>query len=310
MPEVLKKLAAFVGGKTAGAIVTTLVGLGITALVVRSCGDETTIGEIRSNLVKQGYEISAYRKLTLHPGTESYLLALRPATNALSADEIRIYDKGDDAPRLTFRPRIDHPAWPPALGLRFEVVRIRDFGNDGLREIVASYTLEAANATVRLPVAIGWEEAHQRYRLEPLLVRRGKGGKRREVGMDDWGWEQLRPWLVHRARMPVGRLFCVIAGPTCGRPLAPGAVREQLRRLAAQAGVRRRFAPHQLRHVHAVEMAREGVAINLIQRQLGHTDLGVTSTYLQGIDSDEIINAVHARRAPMMPASVGLRLQR
>jgi hypothetical protein len=34
----------------------------------------------------------------------------------------------------------------------------------------------------------------------------------------------------------------------------------------------------------------------------------VTSTYLQGIDNDEIINAVHTRRAPMMPASAGLQL--
>jgi hypothetical protein len=37
----------------------------------------------------------------------------------------------------------------------------------------------------------------------------------------------------------------------------------------AQAGVRRRFAPHQLRHAHAVELAREGMAVNVIQRQLG-----------------------------------------
>ncbi|MCA1709418.1 MAG: hypothetical protein LC808_41520, partial [Actinobacteria bacterium] len=59
---------------------------------------------------------------------------------------------------------------------------------------------------------------------------------------------------------------------------------------------------------HAIEMAREGVPLNIIQRQLGHTDLGVTSTYLQGIDNAEIVNAVHARRAPMMPASAGLRL--
>ncbi len=35
------------------------------------------------------------------------------------------------------------------------------------------------------------------------------------------------------------------------------AVRAQLRHVAAQAGVRSRFAPHQLRHAHAVEMARE-----------------------------------------------------
>jgi integrase/recombinase XerD len=55
-------------------------------------------------------------------------------------------------------------------------------------------------------------------------------------------------------------------------------------------------------------MAREGVPLNVIQRQLGHADLGVTSIYLQGIDNVEIINAVHGRRAPMMLASVGLRL--
>ncbi len=34
--------------------------------------------------------------------------------------------------------------------------------------------------------------------------------------------------------------------------------------LAVTAGKRRRFAPHQLRHAHAVEMAREGVPLNVI----------------------------------------------
>jgi integrase/recombinase XerD len=48
------------------------------------------------------------------------------------------------------------------------------------------------------------------------------------------------------------------------------------------------------------------VPIKIIQRQLGHTDLGTTSTYLQGIDPSEIVNAVHSRRPPMMPASAGL----
>jgi integrase len=68
------------------------------------------------------------------------------------------------------------------------------------------------------------------------------------------------------------------------------------------------FAPHQLRHAHAVEMAREGVPLIVIQRQLGHSNLGITSVYLQGIDSGEIIETVHARRAPMIPMSVSLRL--
>jgi integrase/recombinase XerD len=36
--------------------------------------------------------------------------------------------------------------------------------------------------------------------------------------------------------------------------------------------------------------------------------LGITSVYLQGIDSGEIIETVHARRAPMIPVSASLRL--
>ena len=148
--------------------------------------------------------------------------------------------------------------------------------------------------------------------LEPgagsVLVRHGKGGRRREVGMDRWGWDHLRPWLELRIGMPVGPLLCVIDGATRGRPWASDAARAQLRRVASKAGVRRRFAPHQLRHAHAVELAHEGVPLNVIQRQLGHTNLGVTSIYLQGIDNAEIIATVHARKSPMIPASTGLPL--
>jgi integrase/recombinase XerD len=53
-------------------------------------------------------------------------------------------------------------------------------------------------------------------------------------------------------------------------------------------------------------MAREGVPLIVIQRQLGHSNLGITSVYLQGIDSGEIIATVHARRAPMIPVSASV----
>ena len=84
--------------------------------------------------------------------------------------------------------------------------------------------------------------------------------------MDDWAWEQLQQWLTVRVELPVGPLFCILTGPTRGRAWSQGAAREQLRHTAALAGVRRRFAPHQLRHAHAVEMAREGVPLIVIQR--------------------------------------------
>jgi hypothetical protein len=59
-----------------------------------------------------------------------------------------------------------------------------------------------------------------------ILVRHGK---RREVGMDQWGWELLRPWLAYRVQVAVGPLFCVIDGRTRGRPLTTTSVRQQLR---------------------------------------------------------------------------------
>jgi site-specific recombinase XerD len=123
----------------------------------------------------------------------------------------------------------------------------------------------------------------------------------------DWAWQQLEPWLGLRGTLPVGALLCVIHGPTAGRHWEQSAARKQLARVAAAAGVRRRFAPHQLRHAHAIEMAHEGVPLVVIQRQLGHANLGIASIYLQGIDSSEIIETVHGGPAPVISASAGLR---
>jgi site-specific recombinase XerD len=102
----------------------------------------------------------------------------------------------------------------------------------------------------------------------------------------------------------------VIHGPTAGRHWEASAARKQLHHTGSAAGIRRRFVPHQLRHAHAVEMAHEGVPLVVIQRQLGHANLGITSVYLQGIDSTEIINTVHGRPSPTISASAGVRIDR
>ena len=64
--------------------------------------------------------------------------------------------------------------------------------------------------------------------------------------MDAWARsDHLAPSLAARVELPVGALFCVIDGPTRGRPWSATAARGELRRYAAAAGVRRRLAPHQ-----------------------------------------------------------------
>lgn len=133
-----------------------------------------------------------------------------------------------------------------------------------------------------------------------IVVRRGKGGKRRIVGMDPWGWQQVAPWLEERVRYPVGPVFCVLTGPTAGRAWSDSQVRVELKRLARRAGLRKRIAPHQLRHALAVDLVREGTPVHLLQRQLGHSNLSVTTTYLSGVTNDEVLEVAHQRRPPTL----------
>src|SRR3954447_10041954 len=191
-----------------------------------------------------------------------------------------------------------YPADPPTIEEIVAVMRAAGDGRTGrrLRGLIAVLW----RAGLRIHEALALNESDLDHRRGSLLVRRGKGGRRREVGMDEWAWEQLAPWLSVRVELPVGPLFCVVNGTTRGRPWAAAAARSELRRVAREAGVRRRFAPHQLRHAHAVEMAREGVPLIIIQRQFGHTNLSIPSISLQGIDNPEITDPVPARRPPMV----------
>ena len=154
-----------------------------------------------------------------------------------------------------------YPADPPTVEEIVAVMRHASDDCHGWR--VRAMIVVLWRAGLRIQEALALWEHDLDARRGSVLVRSGKGGRRREVGMDEWGWEQLRPWLAARVQLPVGPLFCIIDGPTRGRPWSDAAVRREFRRLAAAAGIRRRFAPHQLRHAHALELAREGVPLNI-----------------------------------------------
>jgi site-specific recombinase XerD len=96
-------------------------------------------------------------------------------------------------------------------------------------------------AGLRINEALSLTETDLDQRRGSILVRAGKGGRRREVGMDAWGWSALGAWLAERAELPIGPLFCVIAGPTRGHAWSASAARLQLHQLALEAGVRRRL---------------------------------------------------------------------
>jgi hypothetical protein len=141
-----------------------------------------------------------------------------------------------------------------------------------------------------------------------ILVTHGKNDRRREVGMDAWAWSVLEPWLADRVELPIGPLFCVIVGRTKGPCLV-----SQLRSDRAPPGRAEGRSQAAVRAAPAAPRARGRAAARrdpaaadpAPTRPLASLDTG---TYLQGIDSEEIISTVHARRAPMVHASAGLAL--
>jgi Phage integrase family len=109
--------------------------------------------------------------------------------------------------------------------------------------------------------------------------------------------------LARAATRAPGRPAVLHHQPTDPRPALVQCRRPS--RAAPERGRGRRpsaFAPHQLRHAHAVELASEGVPLIVIQRQPGHSNLGITSIYPQGIDNGETVGP-GAMRSPRARAT-------
>src|SRR5881397_855097 len=109
-----------------------------------------------------------------------------------------------------------YPADPPMVEEIVAVMSTVGGGADGHR--LRALVVLLWRAGLRISEALALQESDLNRTRGAVVVRRGKGGKRREVGMDRWAWEQLEPWLTMRAGLPVGALFCVLRGPTRGRP--------------------------------------------------------------------------------------------
>jgi Phage integrase family len=109
-----------------------------------------------------------------------------------------------------------YPADPPTVE---EIVAVmRHTGEDRHGWRLRAMIVALWRGGLRIHEALALAEYDLDPRRGSLLVRNGKGGKRREVGMDEWGWEHLRPWLTARPELPIGPLFCIIDGPPADDP--------------------------------------------------------------------------------------------
>lgn len=136
-----------------------------------------------------------------------------------------------------------------------------------------------------------------------IHVRKGKNSKARIAIMDPFGWDHLTPWLAARGKLEgvdahSGIVFCTIARPVTGGPLAASSVRKMLRDTADAAGLARRVTPHTFRHTMAAGMFDEGTDLRVISRQLGHANIAITDTYVNHLPTATMVAAISERPRP------------
>jgi site-specific recombinase XerD len=89
--------------------------------------------------------------------------------------------------------------YPPDPPRTEEIIAVMPCCGDGVHGARARGLIVVLwRAGLRIQEALDLSELDLDRRRGSVLVRRAKGSRRREVGMDDWGFEQLEPWLLAR----------------------------------------------------------------------------------------------------------------
>jgi site-specific recombinase XerD len=108
-----------------------------------------------------------------------------------------------------------------------------------------------------------------------IRVRRGKGGKAREVMLSPKLLTALRTYW-RAARPPLPHLFVTAS---TGAVVSPQAVRTAMRQACIDAGLKKRVTPHMLRHSFATHLLEDGTDVRVIQQLLGHANVATTTRY-------------------------------
>jgi site-specific recombinase XerC len=189
--------------------------------------------------------------------------------------------------------------YPPEPLTQAEVFKLMD-ACDGSKSGVRNRALIVFlwRTGLRISEALDLKTHHVDFDAKTVVVLCGKGSKRRTVGIDGGALAELSKWLMVRWQLGVpadAPLFCTVNKPTPGGHIHPAYCRHRLQKLGRMAGIAKRVHPHGLRHSLACDLVRERVPVYIVQRQLGHSNLGTTDRYLQGIAPHEVVDIVSAR---------------
>lgn len=136
-----------------------------------------------------------------------------------------------------------------------------------------------------------------------ILIRNGKGGKTRRVGLLPDLLPALQHWMEKRKALGFNgkeAIFCTFSNGTngmskqlqTGEAISSDYVRGFLARLQKKMKLDKRLHSHSFRHSHASFLMEAGKRLNTISAQLGHSSCSTTDKYLAKISSKELSEAL------------------
>ena len=203
---------------------------------------------------------------------------LRPSAASSVDDE---YDYLDE-PQLEQLLRVARDGWDA------EVAGVEDRRDESRRteDLLLCALMGLAGLRVSEVCALDAGDVGERL----VLVRAGKGNRRRSVPTDPVIWEALerhRPAGLHLFGMPTDP----------ARRITRNALEVRIARLARYAGLGR-VTPHVLRHSFATSVGRDPQAVVVLRDLLGHRSVTTTSRYLHSRDDERraVLAEARARR--------------
>lgn len=122
---------------------------------------------------------------------------------------------------------------------------------------------------------------------EKYLMVNGKGSKERIVPMSDMVIGLISDYLKVRGDVIKPGEENILYLSRRGTRLTRQMIFTIIKRLAAQAGIKKTISPHTLRHSFATHLLEGGANLRAIQQMLGHETIATTEIYLH-IDSTRL----------------------